>query len=476
MTENLEDPVAASAAATQSEEGISSGRRPPIRGKGLLAGLLLAITLHATAELAVAVILPMVSRELDGLAFYGAAVSAYLIGNIIALVWSGQMTDAHGPSMPFNVGLGAFALGSLIAVFAQDMEVFVFARFVQGLGGGVFSAIVFASTNKFWNRHERPHILALLSAAWILPGLIVPMVAGAVAELSSWRFVFVALLPLTLATGLLTRPGMARLGPGIAHDKGHRRIAEAILLATAVTLILYAISRPFGGLAFAMILLGLVLAARPLQNLMPPGAGDQRRALLGAIAIKFALVFAFFGVEAFLPLALIELHHMTAFAAGFILTLASLSWSAAAFLQANLSARYSPRRLVGLGLALIGVTITGLLFLLSPATPSWISYVAWALSGAGIGITWNTLAASTMANTLPGKEGATSTATGVSESLGIALAGGIGGAIVNFGERTDLSLSYSIGAIWILCIVVVGIAIIGTWFFVERTPHGPHQA
>ena len=453
---------------TDQSDSSTLSPAPALRGKALLSGLLLAVTLHAVAELAIAVALPLISRELDGVTLYGAAIAAYLLGSIVSLVWSGHMTDARGPSLPFISGLTVFAIGNIIAAAAQSMETLVFARFVQGLGGGAFSAVVYASVNKTWGPGERPRILAFLSAAWILPGLIAPMAAGAIAEFWSWRWIFLILLPLTLITGLLAAKGLRAIKPGSVEQSGAHKVVMATLLAIGVTLILAAISREVDWLSWILLALGLAIAWKPFQSILPPGEGQQRRFLYGALAVKFMLVFAFFGADAFLPLALIDIHGLTAFMAGLVLTLASLSWSGAAFFQSAIAARYSPHNLVIGGLVVITLSLAGLLPLLSPGVSPYISYVAWTLGGAGIGLAWNTLSASAMTNTLPGKEGATSTASGLAEALAVALSSGIGGAIINYGERNALDLGFSIGAIWGLCILIMVLGMGLTWAWVER--------
>lgn len=453
---------------TEASDSSGTNPRSPVRGKPLLIGLLLAVSLHAVAELAIAVALPRMSSELDGASLYGAAIAAYLLASIISLVWSGHMIDAKGPSFPFISGLIVFSVGNIIAAMANSMEVLVFARVIQGLGGGAFSTVVYAAVNKSWNDDERPRILALLSAAWVLPGLVAPMAAGAIVEYLSWRWIFLLLLPLTLITGLLAARGIFQIKPGSVEASGTQRIIQAFRIAVGATMVLVAISRSIDELSFLLIVAGVTIGWKPIVEILPPGKGLQRQYLLAALAAKFVLVFAFFGADAFLPLALIDIHGFREMMAGVILTIASISWSAAAFGQARLAKSFSPHKMVAWSLLIMIVSISGLLFLLIPGMSPFISYFAWAIGGVGIGFAWNTLAVSAMANTIPGKEGATSTATGLAESLSIGLSSGIGGAILNYGNREGHSLSLSIGAIWVLCIVVMALGLIIILRYVER--------
>lgn len=433
----------------ESDRHISGGRR------ALLTGLLLAVTLHAFAELAIVTALPIISRDLDGAALYGVAFSAYLLTSIISIVWSGHMTDARGPVLPFVAGLAVFSLGLVWAGLASTMWMFVLARAVQGLGGGAFSAVIFASVNRGWRDHERAHIMALLSSAWVIPGLVAPAAAGAIAEFWNWRWIFLILLPFVAVTLVLSLKGLRALGPGQVHVSARNKTLDAIRIAAGLSMFLAGITRAFDIWSVVLLVAGVAIAFGPGRRVLPPGEGKSRRILLASLAVKFLLVFGFFGADTFLPLGLIEIHGLTAFVAGIVMTTASLSWSGAAFLQSRLSRRVSPHHLGVSGMMVIGLSVLGLTLILIEGVPYWWSFVLWAIAGAGTGLAYNTVATSAMAHTMKGKEGATSVASGLVEGVSIALAAGLGGAVLNQVERQESSLELGIGIIWVLCALVI---------------------
>lgn len=437
--------------SVQSDQGDAqtAGRR------SLLVGLLLAVTLHAFAELAIVTVLPIISRDLDGAALYGIAFSSYLLTSLISIVWSGHMTDAKGPVIPFVAGLIVFSIGLIWAGLATNMWIFVLARGVQGLGGGAFSAVIYASINRGWQEHERAHVLALLSSAWVIPGLVAPAAAGAIAEFWSWRLVFILLLPFIAVTLALSLRGLRSLGAGEVHDTGADKTADAFRIAVGISLFLVAITKSFDLWSMVLAVLGVALAWRPLVRVLPPGEGKSRNVLLAALGVKFLLMFGFYGADAFLPLGLIEIHELTAFVAGIVLTVAAVSWSGAAFLQSRLSTSVSPRTLSVAGSLVVAVSILCLTVLLIDGVPYWWGFVIWTVSGFGIGIVYNTVATAAMAHTIKGKEGVTSVAIGLVEGISIALVAGMGGAILNGVERQGQSLGFGIGIIWVICAVVV---------------------
>ena len=68
--------------------------------RALAAGLVMAITLNAFEAVAVVTAMPAISEELDGDRLYGAAFSAYMLANLVALVVSGEQADRRGPAVP----------------------------------------------------------------------------------------------------------------------------------------------------------------------------------------------------------------------------------------------------------------------------------------------------------------------------------------------------------------------------------------
>ena len=171
--------------------------------KRLLIGLILAVTLHAFDELAIATALPIIVDDLGGFSLYGVAFSAYMLTNIISIVWAGTEIDHVGPSRPFIVGLVLFTIGLVSATLAPSMEVFVASRAIQGFGGGIFGAIIFASVNRAYDESERPRAFAYLSAAWVIPALIAPAAAGAIAEFLDWRLIFISIVPFVFVMCLI---------------------------------------------------------------------------------------------------------------------------------------------------------------------------------------------------------------------------------------------------------------------------------
>ena len=158
------------------------------------------------------------------------------------------------------IGLVLFAVGLVIGGLAPSMPVLVIGRFVQGFGAGVVPAIGYVAIGRAFSVAERPRMFAILSTAWVVPGLVGPVLAERIAQGVGWRWVFLGLLPLVLAAGLLVVPAMMRIGPVADRDPvdvpfRRRRLVEAVRVAIGT----------------AIVVAGLDLRSRAA------GAGGRRR-------------------------------------------------------------------------------------------------------------------------------------------------------------------------------------------------------
>ena len=180
----------ASVAAPQS---LFSGRLRATSG-----GMLVLITLIAFEAMAVAPALPTAARDLHGVGAYGWAFTGFLAANIVGLIVSGQLSDAHGPRLPLITGMVLFVAGLVTAGTAVTMVQFILGRVVQGLSAGLLITAVYVVIGEVYPEALRPKLFAAISTAWVVPSLVGPVVSGWVTENLSWRWVFLGLLPFTL--------------------------------------------------------------------------------------------------------------------------------------------------------------------------------------------------------------------------------------------------------------------------------------
>lgn len=412
--------------------------------RALTAGLVLTITFVASEALAVVTIMPVVARDLGGLRLYGWVFSAFMLGTLIGIVAAGRAADAHGPIVPYLGGLVLFGSGLAIAGLAPSMQVLVAGRVLQGIGAGAVPAVAYVAIGRSLPERLRPRMMAVLSTAWVAPGLAGPALSAEVARLFGWRWVFLGLLPLVCVTGSFAIPALLRLGrPPERPPPGHR-LADGVGVAAGAGLILAGLTTASSGdyLAGAGIFgAGCILAVPLLRRLLPAGTFRARSGLPATIASRGLLTFAFFGADAYVTLSITTVRHQSIVLAGLAVTGSTLGWTAGAWAQARLSDRWEGQRLVRLGLVIILIGMAGMAGVLNPGVPVAEGLAAWTVAGLGMGLAYAPISLMMLREAPPGREGWASASLSLSDVLGSAMGIGIGGAAVAAGPVTGWTLA-----------------------------------
>jgi len=443
--------------------------------RALTAGLVTTVTLAAFEALAVGTVMPLVAGELGGINLYGWAFSGFFLGNLVGIVAAGIAIDRSGVRGPFLVGLGLFAVGLAIGGLAPSMLILVLGRIIQGVGAGAIPGVAFVTIANSYDARVRPRMFAILSSAWVVPGLVGPAIAGWIGDHITWRAVFLGLLPMILVAGLITIRALARgtdyrSASAVTADSGNfdalanarrndtGRLARAIVVALGAGLLLAASSGGLGLLTVPMAVVGLILGGLALPGLLPVGTLRATRGLPAAVLVRGILTFAFFGAEAYLPLALVTVRGTSATEAGLALTAATLSWTLGAWIQASRNETWGGRKLVALGFVLVTVSIVAVSAVLLPGVPIVVAAAAWAIGGFGMGLAYSSLSLLVLRDAPISEQGAATAGLQLSDVLGTSLGTGLGGAIVGFATLSGLSAATGIGA---ALVVSAAVALLG---------------
>ncbi|HEY6284054.1 MAG TPA: MFS transporter [Ktedonobacteraceae bacterium] len=428
----------------------------------LTLGLILIMLGPAFETLAVATILPKIVADLGGLSFYGWSFSAYMLATLVGLILAGDEADQRGPALPFIIGVVSFVLGLVLAGTAPSMIVFVLSRAVQGFGAGILVSVTYACVGQGYPEQLKPRMVAILASAWVVPGLIGPALAGIIAELFGWRWVFLGLVfVLPLGSGLVL-PALKKLTLSkevrVPRSLDIRRLLATAGLVAGAGLTLAGLQAQSIPLALALILPGLPIGIQSLRYVLPPGTLRVKAGLPAAIACIGLLSVAFFGAEAFLPLTLITIRGQNTIIAGIALTAATLSWTAGSWLQAHFAPKQGRRMLVLIGLLIVAVGIAGIAIILIPGIPALVAIVAWGVGGLGMGLAYSTISLVVLETAPKDQVGSASASMELSSVLGTALGTGLGGVIIAFAAGTGRSPNWGIAVIDTLVIAVIGLA------------------
>jgi MFS family permease len=410
------------------------------RGQRLLtAGLVFMVTAVAFEGLAVPTVMPATLDDLGGIALYGWAFSGFWLTNLVGITVAGLEADRRGPLLPFVAGTACFAVGLLVAGLAPSMEWVVAGRAIQGLGGGAIGSIIYVAIARGYATSAQPGMIAVISSAWVVPGLVGPALAGYITQEASWRWAFLGLAPLLPIAALAVAGPMARLRVEEPAEGGApvTSVRDALQLAVGAAALLGALSAPSLLVVVPAAVLGALLARGPLQRLLPRGSLSAQPGRGAAIAVLALLTVSFLGVEAFVPLAVSSLRGAGPIAGGLSLSAAAVTWAAGSWLQARLAPSRSRRALAaaGLGLILAGIALETLVPI-TALPPVQLATAAWAVAGLGMGLAFSTTTLICIETAPPGGEGANSAAVQLANALGIALGTGLAGAVVSLGATT----------------------------------------
>lgn len=438
----------------------------------LVVGLLLTVTLVAFEAMAIAAIMPDVKDDLGGLGLYGWVFSGFFLTSLLGIVVAGQLADSRGLLVPYAAGLAMFAGGLVVGGLAGSMPVLVVGRIMQGFGAGAIVPTAYAAIARGIPGPLRPRMFAVLSSAWVVPGLVGPSAALGVEHALSWRWVFLALVPLVAVAGLLTAPALGPLGAGGDGDapteprraarRGERR--QQVWRAVALVLGLGAVFAAASGLppvlAVACAAVGLPVAVRSVRRLLPPGTFRLVEGVPATVAARGLLTFAFFAADAYVPLAVVDGRGGSSWVAGAALTVSALAWASGSWIQARAIDALGPRRLDRLGCALVAGGVVAL-FLVALGAPVPLVVVAWAVAGLGMGLAYAPQAVTVLALAAPGEEGAASAAIQLSDALGTALGTGLAGALIALGDGRGWAVSTSTAGVFVLALsgAVVGLLV-----------------
>ncbi len=401
----------------------------------LLVGAVALITIGAFENLAVTTILPVIARDLDGFAIYALAAGLPLALQVVANAVGGLLIDAISFQRPLLFGVLTTAAGLLTAGFAPEMWVLALGRGVAGFGIGLITVSLYAAVGLVVPPERRPGFFAAFSAAWVVPSMVGPALAGILADAGWWRAVLIGVVPLAVIALILLRP-LFTMPPAERPERaGIRRRAAGIVPAAVGLAIGLAVLQSAGaadsdtgslttaGIAFLVIMLLLPL-------LLPRGTFPLRRGVPSAVAARLYINGAVIGTEAYLPLLLQEGHGWSPTASGLVLTSGSLSWAVGAMIQARL--RGADRRyhfsVAGTVLVTIGVALSAAIVL--PGVPPIAAAAGMMVAGLGMGVTFSALSVFALDHTPGPRQGQVSAALQIADGAGAALAIAVVGVII----------------------------------------------
>jgi EmrB/QacA subfamily drug resistance transporter len=233
-------------------------------------------------------------------------VNAYLIAFGGLLLLAGRFGDLLGRRDVFLSGLTLFTAASLLCGLSQSQEMLVAARFIQGVGGALTSAVILGMiVTMFPQPREQAKAIGVYSFVASAGGSIGLLLGGVLTEAINWHWIFFVNLPIAVVTGALSLRLLQR-DTGLGLDKG-ADVPGALLIVSALMLGVYTIVEAsnygwgsahtlgFGAGALALLAGFVLREARAANPLVPLGIFRSRN-LTGANVIQALMVAGMFGM------------------------------------------------------------------------------------------------------------------------------------------------------------------------------------
>lgn len=400
----------------------------------LLYGSVILITLAAFENLAVTAVMPVIARELDGLTLYPLAMGLPLACHVAATAVAALWVDARSVKWPIITGVILFGAGLIMAGGASSIGLLAIGRGISGLGTGLIVVSLYAAVGSIVPPERRPSFFAAFSAAWVLPGLIGPMLAGYVAQFFSWRWVFLGvgipcLLALPVIYAFLTKATF-QSARTVDRDAIIRRARRTLLPAVGVAAgiaVLQTASSSERSLPIAGASLILVFALLPM--LLPAGTLTLRRGVPSVVVSRMLGNGVLIAVEAYFLLYLQNERGWDPGPAGVVVTIGSVTWALGSAIQARVLDAAKRRRLAWLGAVLMVLGTLGATTVVIDSLPAAIPIAGWTLAGLGMGLMFSIMAVLALEYTPKERHGEISGSLQIADSAGAAITLSLFGAL-----------------------------------------------
>jgi len=386
------------------------------------------------------VALPSIQADLGfsqpGLAW---VVNAYLIAFAGLLLLAGRLGDLAGRRNVFIAGLGVFTLASLLCGLAANQDMLVAARFLQGIGGALTSAVILGMiVTMFSDPREQAKaigVFAFVASAGAAVGLLA---GGILTQFLNWHWIFFVNLPIGAVTAAAARR-VLEPDRGAIEGRGGGRgagadVPGAALITGAMMLGVFTIvgpaaqegwltARTLGLAAGSLVLLGgFIVRQRTARNPLMPLRIFSLPNVTGANLVQMLGTAGMFGMSFLGSLYLRRV-------LGYDPLRIGLAFLPVAVVMGTLSVRYTDRVVIRFGartttLTGLGLIAAGLaLFATVPAGGGYPSHIfpVTALVGAGAGLCFPALMALAMSSATPQDAGLASGLVNTTAQIGGAL-------------------------------------------------------
>jgi MFS family permease len=429
----------------------------------LSIGIVALVSVFGFEGIAVGAVMPVAAADLNAISNYAVAFTSFTMASLLGMTFAGLWANKIGLARVVIFAVAALAFGSMVAGFAPNLAVLTVGRSIQGFAMGIDLVTMYVVIGRMYPEALRPKALGMLAAAWVVPGLIGPGIAGLLVEVSSWRMTFWIVPLLLIGPITLLIPELKKLPfvPSPVRTDAKIQITSVLIAIGALSVFQAGAShvgRWNTALVIAIFIASLSVAAWSTKALMPIGFLRMAPGIPAIVGMRGVVAGSFFAAEIYVPLALQEIRGTSVALSGGVLTAATITWFAGSWLQGSHKLKLSRQQILFIGVLLtsLGIALTPVAVFVptSIVVAAVVASLVWGIAAFGMGMVFPTLGV-LMLDQSPDEEHARHSASlQMSDSFGVIIATAIAGSVLALASVRQGIESSNFITIWIFCVFV----------------------
>ncbi len=362
----------------------------------IFATVSVALFMSAMDQTIVATALPTLHRALHApLNWTGWTITAYSLGQVVALPLSGRVSDQFGRRRIFLASTIAFSVASLACGLSTNVYMLIALRALQGAGGaGIIPSASGIVADHFGE--DRDRAVGMFTSIYPLGAMAGPVFGGLLVTYVSWRAIFFVNVPL----GVLVVALVLRLVPvSVRRDSGRVDVVGVVVLGVLILAAMLGVTSLGNAHSSALsatvlvpiaiaVLLGVSFVRHTLRAAQPiiPLRLLRQRGFYAANFVVIVFGASALGFASLVPLFAQVRYHMTSLQSGTLLTARAIGSGLVAGITSYLLRRIGYRIPILVGFATMA--LSQVMIVLSPhliSTYAWLA-VASTVLGIGAGI------------------------------------------------------------------------------------------
>lgn len=366
----------------------------------LLGSLMISLFVGALDQTVVSTATPKILADLGGFSLLSWLFTSYMLSSTVVIPLVGKLGDIYGRKLFTIGGVALFMVSSAACGAATSMPMLIWVRAVQGIGGGMIFASVFATMGDIFAPSERGKYIGLFTGMFSLASITGPTVGGWLTDHLSWRWVFYINIPISLVAMPAiwfnlpsktrhTQPKLDFLGAALLSGAS---VSALLALVWAGDKYAWGSSEIIGLLGGSVVMIAAFIwqENRHPEPILPLHLFKNRVFLVSNL-IVFTFGMGVFGAFQFLGIYVQTALNASATASGVISTPQSIGVLITSVLGGRLIAHYGRYKWqTVIGTVLIAISL-GALTQLSLDTKLWQISVAMIVLGLGFGLVLPTM-------------------------------------------------------------------------------------